>query len=402
MEDPRDIRLPTHTLGLRRINEARTIAQRRLNFSRKGRFNSDGSIKVLGEYNLGQKGGTYTDKEPMMVIRPGRESTPPSFTGLTPNRSHPGTLSAEQFFVTIRRLCEDLSKQQRHALFVQFRAYPIKRNGTLDESPVSAPTPTPKIRTVSTQIGRLSGDERARLFNEFHFRIKQGPTQQPKTQSGSRQQSRARTAAPVEHLRNSRLLGNTGRFDRPESVERGAVVGTEQEYGYDDLFPEGQASAGASQVLGTPDMRATQKSLRATHQSLAATQTLGATGNLERTRGSLAETLGADAFKTLVTGNEREFKASGVNQQLHGEPNLPTGLDYGNVAQSVALGSSKVQVPVTVCSTHGFSRTPFGGFYKPKKKQDLNAPMCEVRENPRVNALLATTFPNSKGPPLRS
>ena len=41
-----ELDLRVRTIGLKRINEARTMAQERQAFSRKGRFNPDGSIKV--------------------------------------------------------------------------------------------------------------------------------------------------------------------------------------------------------------------------------------------------------------------------------------------------------------------------------------------------------------------
>jgi len=375
-----DIRLQTHSMGLRRINEVRSIAQRRLNFSRKGRFNADGSIKVLGEYDLGKKGGTYTDKEPIMVLKPGRESTPPRFNGLTPKRSHPGTLSAQQFFVTVRRQCEGLSKQQRQAVFAQFEAHPLTRNGTLDETPTQSPTPSPQITQVRTQIGRLSYAERENLFKEFHFGIKLNANQG----CGARHQQRAKTAAGVEPLgrtvgfgRTRSSLGNTraSLARAPQHDEYEPEYTDQKHYGYDDLFPE---SAAATQQIGTPAFGATQN-MRATHQSLAATsRSLRATGQL----------VGMEE-QTLLCGKEKDFIQPGRNQKLHGEPNLPTGLDYGNMAHRV-VGAGTVQLPVTVCSTHGFSRKPSGGFYKPNKsKLPKNAAVCEVRQNPRVVALLA-------------
>merc|ERR1711907_658556 len=129
--------------------------------------------------------------------------------------------------------------------------------------------------------------------------------------------------------------------------------------GDDDLLEDGEGRT-AIAPLGTPaatqSLQATRMS--ATHQSLGGTQSLGATqkslGATKSLQGTqnlgATGTLGGQFKAGLLAGNEIDFIPAGRNQELHGETNLPVGLDYGNTACKVAEATPAVAMPVSVCS----------------------------------------------------
>jgi len=159
------------TLGMKRTLEAKQMALERGQESEK--HNQDGSIKVIGAFELGKKGGTWMDSKPMQVMKPGREMTPPTFIpSMRPDmgsRGLPGRLSKDQMLVTVRRLCEKLSHKQKQQLFSQFGGFSYKSNGTLDVRKFRPATMTIEYCEAMKAIGRLSKEEKQSMFKDFHF-----------------------------------------------------------------------------------------------------------------------------------------------------------------------------------------------------------------------------------------
>jgi len=420
-----DLDLRVRTIGLKRINEARTMAQERQAFSRKGRFNPDGSIKILGEFKLGQKGGTYSDKVPINVVRPGRESTPPAFHGLTPKKSHPAALSQTQFLVTVRRQCELLPKQQQLALFAQYGAYPVNRHGMpVVPDHIESVECTPALAKASSQVGRLSTAERAKLFREFHMMIassEPGCGQRHKqlraaastpSASWKPQQQAATLGGTGRSLRGTgrglaatggRGFGSTGRVGGLLSAT-GRLGMTGQDFAGTgrDLGATGQDLGGTGRDLGMTgqDFAGTGRDLGATGQDLGGTgRDLGMTGQdfagTGRDLGATGRNLGNTGC--LLVGDEKTFTPAGTNQRFHadsgyehGQERLPTNLDYGNAAKTVskAMKHGTVKVPVNECGRHGFARNPMGGFFQAHKGGPQEGiPMVDLRENPRSGML---------------
>jgi len=411
-----ELDLRVRTIGLKRINEARTMAQERQAFSRKGRFNPDGSIKILGEYKLGQKGGTYTDKVPIAVLRPGRESTPPAFHGLTPKRSHPATLSKTQFLITVRRQCQTLSKPQQMALFAQYGAYPVNRYGIMCKPEHPEPCEkTSVFMEASSQVGRLSVEERNKLFADFHV-MAAGTTQG----CGKRHQQRAAASTPTAdwkpqaHHQPQALLGGTGRSLRGTGRGLGATGGrgfgntgrvgglmgntgrslgmTGRDLGGTgyDLGMTGRDLGGTGRDLGMTgrDLGGTGRDLGMTGRDLGGTgYDLGMTGqDLGGTSRSLAAT--QSFSQSLLVGNEKVFTPAGSNTRFHGHENMASSHDYGNTAGQMTNHSGTVQVPTNEIGRHGFARNPMGGFFQGNKGgPQEGVPLADLRENPRSGML---------------
>jgi len=115
-----DRTLAVRTLGQKRLAAAQIMARTRPNATHPEWYHGEGDIKVVGEFDLGKKGGKWADAVPMVVTRPGRETTPLASVRSGGKQRTPGRVKGDEYAVTTRRLCGKLSNHDRIHAFAQF------------------------------------------------------------------------------------------------------------------------------------------------------------------------------------------------------------------------------------------------------------------------------------------
>ena len=203
--------------------------------------------------------------------------------------------------------------------------------------------------TLRSQVGRLSVEERNKLFADFHV-MAAGTTQG----CGKRHQQRAAASTPTAdwkpqaHHQPQALLGGTGRSLRGTGRGLGATGGR----GFGNTGRVGGLMGNTGRSLGMTgrdlggtgyDLGMTGRDLGGTGRDLGMTgRDLGGTGydlgmtgqDLGGTSRSLAAT--QSFSQSLLVGNEKVFTPAGSNTRFHGHENMASSHDYGNTAGQVA------------------------------------------------------------------
>ena len=85
------------------------------------------------------------------------------------SRGQPGRVNKDQYVISVRRLCDKLSRAEQQRLMAEFGGYAYRSDGTMEIREFTPKPVSVEYRDALKGVQRLSADMRQQLFKELHF-----------------------------------------------------------------------------------------------------------------------------------------------------------------------------------------------------------------------------------------